>query len=49
MCGLWDATDEAEDRCYGKGYVETRLPEELRFKETRLAKIKEAKSIANQQ
>lgn len=35
-------TDEQEDRLYGKGNRGDELPEELRFKESRLAKIREA-------
>ena len=37
------ATDEAEDGRYGKGRRGDELPEELRFKQGRLSKIKEAK------
>jgi transposase len=36
-------TDEAEDRRYGKENRGDELPEELRFHETRLAKIRQAK------
>lgn len=35
--------DDAEDRLYGKGKKGDELPEELRFKESRLRKIREAK------
>lgn len=35
-------TDESEDRLYGRGKRGDELPEELRFKESRLAKIREA-------
>ena len=38
-----EATDEAEDSRYGKGLRGEELPEELRFKQSRLARIKEAK------
>ena len=38
-----EATDQAEDQRYGKGRRGDELPEELRFKQSRLAKIKEAK------
>jgi len=38
-----DKTDEEEDQRYGKGRRGDELPEELRFKESRLAKIREAK------
>jgi len=34
--------DAEEDAKYGKGVRGDELPEELRFRETRLAKIKEA-------
>jgi transposase len=43
LLGEAEATDEAEDKRYGKGRSGDELPEELRFKQTRLAKIKEAK------
>ena len=43
LLGEAEATDEAEDKRYGKGRRGDELPEELRFKQTRLAKIKEAK------
>lgn len=36
--------DEAEDKMYGKGKRGDELPEELRFREKRLAKIREAKA-----
>lgn len=35
--------DEEEDRLYGKGVRGTELPDELRFRESRLKKIREAK------
>jgi hypothetical protein len=38
-----EATDEAEDEHYGKGRRGDELPDELTFKQSRLAKIKEAK------
>jgi transposase len=38
-----EAADRAEDQGYGQGRRGDELPEELRFKESRLAKIKEAK------
>jgi len=38
-----DVTDEEEDQRYGKGRRGDELPEELRFKESRLAKIRAAK------
>jgi transposase len=38
-----ESTDAAEDQRYGKGRRGDELPEELRFKQSRLAKIKEAK------
>jgi transposase len=38
-----EATDEAEDQRYGKDRHGDELPEELRFKQGRLARIKEAK------
>jgi hypothetical protein len=38
-----EATDAAEDALYGKGKGAEELPEELRFKQSRLAKIREAK------
>ena len=43
LLGEAEATDEAEDKHYGKGCRGDELPEELRFKKSRLAKIKEAK------
>jgi len=43
LLGEAEATDEAEDQRYGKGRRGDELPEELRFKQSRLAKIKEAK------
>ncbi len=44
-----DATDEEEDQRYGKGRRGDELPEELRFKESRLAKIREAKEALEQE
>jgi transposase len=38
-----EATDAKEDALYGKGNREDQLPKELRFKQSRLAKIEEAK------
>jgi len=38
-----EAVDADEDSCYGKGRRGDEVPEELRFKQSRLAKIKEAK------
>jgi transposase len=38
-----EEVDEEEDRRYGKGKRGDELPEELRFRETRLKKIREAK------
>lgn len=38
-----EETDEAEDKRYGQGRRGDELPEELRFKQSRLARIKEAK------
>jgi transposase len=40
-----EATDEAEDQRYGKDRHGDELPEELRFKQGRLARIKEAKEV----
>jgi len=40
-----EAADEAEDVRYGKGRHSDELPEELRFKQGRLARIKEAKEV----
>ena len=42
LLGEAEKTDEAEDQRYGKGQRGDELPEELRFKQARLAKIKEA-------
>lgn len=44
-----DATDEEEDQRYGKGRRGDELPEELQFKESRLAKIREAKEALEQE
>jgi transposase len=41
-------TDEAEDREYGKDVRGDELPEELQFREKRLAKIREAKKALEQ-
>jgi len=38
-----EATDTAEDTCYGKGKRGDELPDELRYRERRLKKIQEAK------
>ena len=44
-----EATDAAEDALYGKGKRGDELPKELRFRATRLAKIKEAmKALENE-
>jgi transposase len=43
------AMDEHEDRKYGKGKRGDELPEELQFKEKRLAKIREAKRALEEQ
>jgi transposase len=40
-----EATDEVEDGQYGKGRRGDELPEELRFKQGRLSRIKEAKEV----
>ena len=40
-----EATDEVEDGQYGKGSRGDELPEELRFKQGRLSRIKEAKEV----
>jgi transposase len=44
-----EGTDQAEDSQYGKGRGGDELPEELRFKQSRLAKIKEAKEALEQE
>ncbi len=44
-----DAKDEQEDQRYGKGRRGDELPEELRFKESRLAKIREAKEALEEE
>jgi len=44
-----DAKDEEEDQRYGKGRRGDELPEELRFKESRLAKIREAKEALEEE
>jgi len=44
-----EGTDQAEDSQYGKGRGGEELPEELRFKQSRLAKIKEAKEALEQE
>jgi transposase len=44
-----EGTDKAEDGRYGKGRRSEELPEELRFKQSRLAKIKEAKEALEQE
>jgi hypothetical protein len=43
------ATDEAEDAEHGKGRRGDELPEALRFKQSRLARIKEAKEVLEQE
>lgn len=43
LLGEAEAVDAAEDAQYGPGVRGDELPEELRFKQTRLAKIQEAK------
>jgi transposase len=40
-----EATDKVEDGQYGKGQRGDELPEELRFKQGRLSRIKEAKEV----
>ncbi len=40
-----EATDEVEDGQYGKGRRGDELPQELRFKQGRLSRIKEAKEV----
>ena len=44
-----EALDEQEDKKYGKGKRGDELPEELQFKEKRLAKIREAKQALEEQ
>jgi transposase len=44
-----EGTDTAEDNRYGRGRQDEALPEELRFKQSRLAKIKEAKEALEQE
>lgn len=44
-----EALDEKEDKKYGKGKRGDELPEELKFKEKRLAKIREAKQALEEQ
>jgi transposase len=44
-----EALDEQEDKKYGKGKRGEELPEELQFKEKRLAKIREAKQALEEQ
>ena len=43
------AVDDAEDALYGKGKRGDELPEELRFKQKRLEKIKEAMESLEQE
>jgi len=43
------ALDEQEDKKYGKGKRGNELPEELKFKERRLAKIREAKQALEEE
>jgi len=44
-----EALDEQEDRRYGKGKRGDEIPEELQFREKRLAKIREAKQALEEQ
>jgi transposase len=44
-----EALDEKEDKRYGKGKRGDELPDELRFKESRLAKIREAKAVLEEE
>lgn len=44
-----EAVDDNEDEKYGKGKRGDELPKELRFKQSRLAKIKEAKAALEQE
>jgi hypothetical protein len=44
-----EAVDEAEDALYGPGVRGDELPKELRFKQSRLKKIKEAKAALEQE
>lgn len=44
-----EALDEREDKKYGKGKRGDELPKELRFKQRRLAKIREAKQALEEQ
>ena len=44
-----EGTDTAEDNRYGRGRQDEALPEELRCKQSRLAKIKEAKEALEQE
>ena len=44
-----EALDEQEDKKYGKGKRGDELPKELRFKQARLAKIREAKQALEEQ
>ena len=44
-----ESVDEEEDRLYGKDLRGDELPEELRFREKRLAKIREAKKALEEQ
>lgn len=44
-----EAVDESEDAEYGKGRRGDELPEELRFRESRLKKIKEAKKALEEE
>jgi len=43
------ATDEEEDRCYGKDKRGDELPKELAFRESRLKKIREAKAALEEE
>jgi len=44
-----EVTDELEDRTYGKSKRGDELPDELRFREKRLAKIREAKAVLEEE
>jgi transposase len=44
-----EAADEVEDKKYGKGVRGDEIPKELRFKQSRIAKIEEAKAALERQ
>ena len=44
-----EAADEAEDKQYGKGRRGDEIPKELRFKQSRIHKIEEAKAVLEKQ